>query len=189
VVPEAVTIAEVVFPNVNVGFRMYALPVVAPKVIVVAAPNPLRVVDTVLNTAIVASPTTDVVNVGVVPNTSAPLPVSPVTAAAKLELDGVAKNVATPEPRPSIPVETGRPVQLVSVPEAGVPRAGVVRVGDVRVLFVRVSAPANVAKVPVVGSVTLVPAVTVRVVANAPDVVKLPPRVIVEAPLLTPVPP
>ena len=33
----------------------------------------------------------------------------------------------------------GRPVQLVSVPEAGVPSAGAVRVGDVRVLFVKVS--------------------------------------------------
>ena len=33
--------------------------------------------------------------VGPVPNTNAPEPVSPVTAAAKFEEDGVAKNVAT----------------------------------------------------------------------------------------------
>jgi hypothetical protein len=45
-----------------------------------------------------------------------------------LALDGVAKNVATPVPKPLTPVETGRPVQLVSTPDAGVPRAGVTRV-------------------------------------------------------------
>lgn len=44
-------------------------------------------------------------------------------------------------------------------------------------------------RVPLVGSVTLVDAVTVSVVANAPLVTRLPPRVMVFAPLLTPVPP
>jgi hypothetical protein len=48
---------------------------------------------------------------------------------------------------------------------------------------------AVVARVPVVGRVTLVVAVAVRVVANAPDVVKLPPRVIVLPVFATPVPP
>lgn len=43
--------------------------------------------------------------------------------------------------------------------------------------------------VPDVGRVTLVLPVTVRVVVNAPEVVRLPPRVIVLEPLLTPVPP
>ena len=43
--------------------------------------------------------------------------------------------------------------------------------------------------VPEVGSVTLVFPVTVRVVVKAPEVVRLPPRVIVLAPLFTPVPP
>lgn len=57
------------------------------------------------------------------------------------------------------------------------------------VLFVRVSAPANVASVPVDGSVTLVVAPSVSVRPNAPEVVKLPPRVIVLPLLLTPVPP
>ena len=47
------------------------------------------------------------------------------------------------------------------------------------VLLVNVSVPANVANVPVVGNVTLVVAVDVNVVAKAPLVVKLPPRVIV----------
>ena len=48
---------------------------------------------------------------------------------------------------PVTPVVRGRPVALVSTPEAGVPRAGVVRVGLVRVLLVRVSVvlrPTNV---------------------------------------------
>jgi hypothetical protein len=40
--------------------------------------------------------------VGLVPKTSAPVPVSSVTAAAKLADDGVAKKVATPAPRPDI---------------------------------------------------------------------------------------
>ena len=53
------------------------------------------------------------------------------------------------------------------------------------VLFVRVSAPANVASVPVVGKVTFVPPVVVNVSANAPEIVKdpavdtFPPRVVV----------
>ena len=57
------------------------------------------------------------------------------------------------------------------------------------VLLVRVSEPARVASVPVVGNVTAVLAVAVSDVVNAPEVVKLPPRVIVLDPLLTPVPP
>ena len=79
-VPEAVAIVDVVFPTVNVGLRMAALPVVAPKVIAVAAPNPFTVVDVVLNTSIDALPTTDVANVGVAANTAAPVPVSSVRA-------------------------------------------------------------------------------------------------------------
>ena len=70
-------------------------------------------------------------NVGVVPNTSDPEPVSFVIAAAKFAEDGVPKNVATLAPRPETPVEIGNPVQLVRVPEEGVPRTGVVSVGDV----------------------------------------------------------
>jgi hypothetical protein len=62
-------------------------------------------------------------------------------------------------------------------------------VGRVRVLLVKVSEPANVAKVPVVGNVTEVVAVAVSVVANAPEVVKLPPNVIVLPVFATPVPP
>jgi len=57
------------------------------------------------------------------------------------------------------------------------------------VLFVNVSEPARVANVPVVGRVTEVLAVAVKVVVYAPEVVKFPPSVIVLEPLLTPVPP
>ena len=54
-------------------------------------------------------------------------------------------------------------VQLAKLPETGVPRAGVVSVGLVSVLLVRVSDPASVASVPVVGKVTFVVPVSVRV--------------------------
>lgn len=84
------------------------------------------------------------VRVGDVPNTKEPDPVSSVTAETKLALEGVAKNVATPVPRPETPVEIGKPVALVKVPLVGVPNTGVVNVGDVKVLFVRVSVPVGV---------------------------------------------
>jgi hypothetical protein len=56
------------------------------------------------------------------PESVAPFP--PVLAPA-------ASAVATPVPSPLIPVLTGNPVQLVSVPLAGVPSKGVTSVGDV----------------------------------------------------------
>jgi hypothetical protein len=73
---------------------------------------------------------TGVARVGEVPKTNAPLPVSPVTADARFALEGVARKVATPEPKPLTPVLTGRPVQLVSVPAEGVPISGVTSVGE-----------------------------------------------------------
>jgi hypothetical protein len=72
----------------------------------------------------VATPKTGVTNVGEVAKTSAPLPVSPVTAAAKLADDGVAKNVATPAPRPVI-VPTGKLVAFARSMAEGVPKSGV----------------------------------------------------------------
>jgi hypothetical protein len=69
-----------------------------------------------------------VASVGLVPNTNAPVPVSPVTAETKFALDGVAKNVATPLPKPLMPDATGNPVQLVNTPDCGVPNIGVVSV-------------------------------------------------------------
>jgi hypothetical protein len=94
----------------------------------------------------VATPMSGVVKLGLVVNATVPDPASSVSAAARFAEDGVARNVATPVPRPEIPVATGSPVTFVIVPDAGVPRAGVVNVGDVSVLFVRVSVPARVAK-------------------------------------------
>ena len=55
--------------------------------------------------------------------------------------------------------------------------------------MVNVSVPANVARVPVVGSVTEVLAVVVKPSVCAPVWVKLPPIVIVLPELFTPVPP
>ena len=81
----------------------------------------------------VGVPNIGVTSVGEVANTFDPVPVSSVKAAAKLALDGVAKNVATLVPKPLTPVDTGNPVQLVNVPLEGVPSAGVVNVGEVRV--------------------------------------------------------
>jgi hypothetical protein len=143
---------------------------------VVAPPAKFTVVAVVLIRAnVVLGVVIEVVIAGLVANNNTPVPVSSVIADAKFAEEGVAKKVATPVPNPETPVEIGRPVQLVNVPEDGVPRTGVVRVGLVRVLLVNVSAPARVAKVPVVGSVTLVVAVAVRVVLNAPEVARVEP--------------
>lgn len=61
--------------------------------------------------------------VGDVAKTAAPDPVSSVSVAARLALDGVARNDAMFSASPLMPVDTGRPVQLVNVPEDGVPSA------------------------------------------------------------------
>ena len=70
-----------------------------------------------------------VTSVGLLANTSVPVPVLGDTAAAKFSPDGIARNAATLVPRPDMPVLTGRPEQLVSTPEVGVPSAGVTSVG------------------------------------------------------------
>lgn len=61
--------------------------------------------------------------VGLVAKTRGPDPVSSVTADARFADDGVAKNVATPDPRPLTPVLIGNPVAFVRVPDDGVPNA------------------------------------------------------------------
>ena len=60
--------------------------------------------------------------VGEVPNTRAPEPVSPVTAAARFALLGVPRKVATLAPRPATPVLIGRPVASARL-KAGVASA------------------------------------------------------------------
>ena len=74
-------------------------------------------------------PRAGVTSVGDVANTAAPVPVSSVRAAARLALVGVVKNVLTPVPNPETPVEIGKPVALVNVPDVGVPSTGVTNVG------------------------------------------------------------
>lgn len=106
------------------------------KNVATLVPKPLMPVETgnpvqLVNVPELGVPRTGVTNVGLVANTSAPDPVSSVTAVFRLADDGVAKNVPTPVPNPLIPVPTGSPVQFVSVPEVGVPKIGVVKLGDV----------------------------------------------------------
>lgn len=84
-----------------------------------------------VRTPLAGVPSAGVTRVGEVPKTSAPLPVSSVTTVARLALEGVASQVATPVPSPDTPVEMGRPVAFVSVPDVGVPRIGVTKVGEV----------------------------------------------------------
>ena len=109
-------------------------------------------------------PKLGVVSVGLVANTAAPVPVSSVSAALRLSELGVAKNVPTLEPRPVMPVETGNPVQLVSVPLAGVPRAGAVMVALLIVGAVRV-AVVSVLPSMVVGSLASATVPEVRLLA------------------------
>jgi hypothetical protein len=75
-------------------------------------------------------PNAGVTKVGDVANTNEPEPVSSVIAEARLALEGVAKRVATPVPKPLTPVEIGRPVAFVKTAALGVPRAGVTSVGE-----------------------------------------------------------
>ena len=74
-----------------------------PITMFVAAPKAFTVVAVVLNNAIVELPAMmEVVNVGEVANTAAPVPVSPVTADARFADDGVTKKSPTPVPIPVI---------------------------------------------------------------------------------------
>lgn len=114
-----------------------ALEGVAKKVATLAA-NPVTPVEIgnpvqLVRVPLVGVPKIGVTKVGVLAKTAEPVPVSSVRVAAKLALEGVAKNVATPVPSPEIPVDTGNPIQFVRVPLVGIPRMGVINVGDVRV--------------------------------------------------------
>jgi hypothetical protein len=113
-----------------------ALSVVNAPVDAVVAPTvPLILIEAVpvrlVTTPLTGVPRAGVTNVGEVAKTNEPVPVSSVTAASKFALDGVARKVATPVPRPDTPVLMGKPVALVKVPLVGVPRIGVTKVGEV----------------------------------------------------------
>ena len=86
-----ISIVSVLSAVIAVTFAIFILYAVA----VLFTPNEVNIV--------IAPP----VIVGEVPNTAAPDPVSSVKAAAKLALDGVAKNVATFVPKPLTPEDIG----------------------------------------------------------------------------------
>ena len=119
---------SVLLVNVSVVARPTKVSVAAGKVSVVAPA--IAVACTVVFPEVVPATMMDVVKVGLVAKVSAPEPTDVVaTAVLRLADVGVAKNVATPVPRPDTPVAMGRPVALVNVPDAGVPKAGVTSVG------------------------------------------------------------
>ena len=76
-----------------------------------------------------AFPNIGVTNVGEVLKTATPVPVSLVNAEARLALEGVPKNVATPVPSPETPVSIGNPVPFVNITAEGVPKSGEISVG------------------------------------------------------------
>ena len=171
--PVSSVTAEAKFALVGVA-RNVAIPVPRPEIPVLTG-RPVQFV----RVPEVGVPSTGLIRVGVFANTSAPVPVSSVTAEARLALVGVARNVAIPVPSPEIPLETGRPVQFVRVPEVGVPRIGVTRVGDVA----RTTEPVPVTaviEVPLILKLFPVPAVSKVLLVNV-SVVALPINVSVAA--------
>ena len=66
---------------------------------------------TLLTVVAEATPKVGVTNVGLVAKTADPDPVLSVSAEAKLADDGVARKVATLDPRPDTPVDRARPRQ------------------------------------------------------------------------------
>lgn len=101
-----------------------------------------------------AAPVIVPVKIGLIENTADPVPVSSVRAAIRFAELGVARNVATPVPKPETPLEMGSPVALVRVAADGVPKSGVVSAG----LVAKTSKP-----VPV--SLLMIPASWADVVA------------------------
>jgi hypothetical protein len=130
VLPVASAVAE------DARVAVLALPVTLPVTLPVIGPT--KAAEVTVPLALMLTAATVPVRVGEPANTLAPVPVSSVNAEARLALEGVARKVATPLPKPLIPDVTGNPVAFVRVPEAGVPSTGAVRVGEVRVLLVRV---------------------------------------------------
>jgi hypothetical protein len=122
--PVSSVTADIRFAELGVA-RKVATPVPRPDTPVLMG-RPVAFVKVPL----VGVPRIGVTKVGLVANTNEPEPVSSVIAEAKLALEGVAKRVATPAPKPLTPVEIGRPVAFVKTAALGVPRAGVTSVGE-----------------------------------------------------------
>ena len=97
----------------------------------------------------------EVVKVGLVPNTTSPVPVLVVTPVPPLSTGSV----------PVTPVDKGRPVRLVATPDVGVPNNGVTRVGEV----LNTTSP-----VPVLLVTPVPPEATARVAESPAAVVALP---------------
>ena len=109
----------------------------------------------------VATPSVGVTSVGEVAKTNDPEPVSSVTAAARLAEEGVPSHVATPVPSEVMPVP---PFEGANVPPSvTAPVVAVFGVSPVVPALKDATVPAVVASVPVVGRVTLVVPVVVRV--------------------------
>ena len=141
-----VALASVVFPvtesvpatarfpaesKVLVAVLPNAAEVSTEKRLVDALPSVVRPVTESVPEFVVSANAAVPVKVGLAENTAEPVPVSSVSAEMRFADDGVASQVAMPVPSPEIPVETGRPVALVSVTADGVPKLGVTSVGDV----------------------------------------------------------
>lgn len=88
-----------------------------------------------------------------------------------------AKAVNTPVPVPVRPVEIGKPTAFVRLTDEGVPSAGAKSVGEVAntMLPEPVVVLPSAVTVPVVGNVSAVVPVVVKVALCAPDVMKLEP--------------
>lgn len=98
----------------------------------------------------VAAPMFGVVRAGEVPKTRAPDPVSPVTAAARFALEGVARKVPTPVPSPVMP-PTGAAVAVI-VPLPVAPKLAPVPTNIAAVVFVADVSALNAALPPALQS-------------------------------------
>lgn len=113
---------------------------------------------------------------------SAPLNVTNAPAEPTL----TARAVKTPLPVPVRPVEIGRPVAFVSVSAVGVPSAGLTSVGLVAktMLPEPVVVLPSAVTVPLVGNVSVVAPVKVKVELYAPEVAKVEPSASVSVALV-----
>jgi len=145
----AVIVTMAVVPEIKVialvGAIVVAEATVGAAAVVANKPEYFKLVSVglpvqLLKSPLAGVPKTGVTSVGLVANTKEPVPVSFVTAAAKLAEDGVPKKVAMPAPKlvipvpplatgrvPIMPVVKGKPVQLVNKPDWGVPNKGVIK--------------------------------------------------------------
>jgi hypothetical protein len=137
-------------PVTTKSLLIVEVPVDAPIDNTVAAPAKFTVVAVVLSKAKdVLEVVNDVVITGLILKTNTPVPVSSVIVVAKLALDGVAKNVATPVANPEIPVLIGVVTVILAEPSNDVPLivtavANLVVVDELPAKVVAVTVPVKV---------------------------------------------